>query len=642
MLFFFKKRKKKKIIGKTISFAITKYNKHACCLCGVRKNHENDLFLLQSINGIDFEKTDRLEVFSDNNKKQKLENCSNYSFLIYANGEHYLTYLQSVHNKKQLIVARSRGDGIFEVVKKSDHAIKELSIVSNFKYKNRFLAYYADNSIYAAASSNLTDWHFSGALLSPRRDHFDEKPLNIIGTAVTEKGILLIYGSKNANQKSGILKIGAALFSLDKPYNLIWRSNLPIWEKNIKKDIFPEKFTGIVAMDEMLHIYWVSSDDKVFSITIDISACGLIETETKKVVKLIRHSKNPIIIPKNNSKWESSATFNPAAICLGNKIHLLYRAIGENGLSVFGYASSSDGINIDERSENPVFVAMKIRKKTKMKSNVNSFGYFSGGSWIGCEDPRLTHIDDRIFMTYVSFDGQNPPGVALTSISVRDFLHKVWKWKHPVLISKPGEIQKNWMLFPEKINGKYAILHSITPKIAIDYLDNINDKNIVIESRKLPGIDELRWDNMVRGAGAPPIKTKHGWLVFYHAMDKRDPDKYKVGAMILDYNDPTKILYRSKHPILEPIAHYENNGAKSGVVYVCGAVIKGDTLFVYYGGSDSVVCVATINVDEFLGDLTREIVNENINDSKKKRKRKKRINRKKSNNNKKKKIKNKN
>ena len=175
-----------------------------------------------------------------------------------------------------------------------------------------------------------------------------------------------------------------------------------------------------------------------------------------------------------------------------------------------------------------------------------------------------------------------------------------------------------------------------------DYLDNINDKNIVIESRKLSGIDELRWDNMVRGAGAPPIKTKHGWLVFYHAMDKRDPDKYKVGAMILDYNDPTKILYRSKHPILEPIAHYENNGAKSGVVYVCGAVIKDDTLFVYYGGSDSVVCVATINVDEFLGDLTREIVNENINDSKKKRKRKKRINRKKSNNNKKKKIKNKN
>jgi predicted GH43/DUF377 family glycosyl hydrolase len=90
-------------------------------------------------------------------------------------------------------------------------------------------------------------------------------------------------------------------------------------------------------------------------------------------------------------------------------------------------------------------------------------------------------------------------------------------------------------------------------------------------------------------------------------MDKRDPNKYKVGAMLLDHDDPTKILHRLRHPILEPAAIYENHGAKAGVVYVCGAVIKENTLFVYYGGADSVVCVATENLDEFLEDMTKHV-----------------------------------
>jgi predicted GH43/DUF377 family glycosyl hydrolase len=162
------------------------------------------------------------------------------------------------------------------------------------------------------------------------------------------------------------------------------------------------------------------------------------------------------------------------------------------------------------------------------------------------------------------------------------------------------------MLFPEKINGKYAVLHSITPHISIEYIDDLEKDGLVIHSEKKPGKDENRWDNIVRGAGAPPLKTDFGWLVLYHAMDRKDPNRYKVGAMILDNDDPTKILYRCSHPILEPAESYENEGAKSGVVYVCGAVIKDETLFVYYGGADSVVCVATANVNEFLSDIIRE------------------------------------
>jgi predicted GH43/DUF377 family glycosyl hydrolase len=89
-------------------------------------------------------------------------------------------------------------------------------------------------------------------------------------------------------------------------------------------------------------------------------------------------------------------------------------------------------------------------------------------------------------------------------------------------------------------------------------------------------------------------------------MDKNDPNRYKVGAMILDYHNPEKILYRSRVPILEPDEHYENEGMKAGVVYVCGAVVDGDVLHIYYGGADMVMCVASSNLDDFLGRLVTD------------------------------------
>jgi len=151
-------------------------------------------------------------------------------------------------------------------------------------------------------------------------------------------------------------------------------------------------------------------------------------------------------------------------------------------------------------------------------------------------------------------------------------------------------------------------LHSISPEVLVDYFDTMDDLERgerVIQSKRSTQLRKGAWDSWVRGAGPPPIKTKLGWLLFYHAMDVRDPNRYKLGAMILDSKDPKKILYRSRGPILEPDAHYENSGFKSGVVYSCGAVVKDNELYVYYGGSDSVTCVAMADLDHFLDDLRR-------------------------------------
>jgi len=89
-------------------------------------------------------------------------------------------------------------------------------------------------------------------------------------------------------------------------------------------------------------------------------------------------------------------------------------------------------------------------------------------------------------------------------------------------------------------------------------------------------------------------------------MDHNNPDRYRMGAILLNLKDPTKILYRSKNPILEPEEDYENNGHKWGVIYSCGAVVKNGELFVYYGGADKFVCVASINLKELIDDLKKD------------------------------------
>jgi beta-1,2-mannobiose phosphorylase / 1,2-beta-oligomannan phosphorylase len=227
--------------------------------------------------------------------------------------------------------------------------------------------------------------------------------------------------------------------------------------------------------------------------------------------------------------------------------------------------------------------------------------YTSGGGWYGCEDPRAVIIGDRVYLTYTAFGGWHSVRMAYTSISLSDFKKGKWNWKRSRLISPYGEVHKNWVLFPEKIHGKFAVLHSLFPRIRIDYVDTLEslEYHSSIKSTAPKGGFTNSWDNAVRGAGPPPIKTKDGWLLLYHAMDKDDPNKYKVGAMLLDLNNPSRITHKAPHPLLAPDMHYEND-YKPGVVYVSGAVVKNGTLYMYYGGGDKHLCVAEANLNDLL------------------------------------------
>ena len=356
----------------------------------------------------------------------------------------------------------------------------------------------------------------------------------------------------------------------------------------------------------------------VFSKPIREKLVVLLRLQRFQRLLLVKSIHNPILRP-GTSPWAAEAVLNPAAAVMNGRTHLVYRAIGMDGVSRLGYASSANGIIFDKRFPYPVYVAQKPRNLPGHIAPVPAYRrhyspvlYPSGGSWGGCEDPRMVVIEGRVYITFNMFDGWDFIRVAAISIAQEDFLaEQFWKWDGPHLLSEPQQIHKNWVLFPEKIRGKYAILHSVVPTIDIAYRDAIEDVGITepfikswVGSRgDLPAREET-WDSFIRGAGPPPLRTERGWLLFYHAIDERDPGRYKLGAMLLDLADPTKVLYRSAAPILAPDEHYENHG-KPGIVYACGAVVRNGTLFVYYGGADKVICVATTPLNEFLDDLMK-------------------------------------
>jgi len=302
----------------------------------------------------------------------------------------------------------------------------------------------------------------------------------------------------------------------------------------------------------------------------------------------VRFEGNPIIKPLPELEWEKQGTFNPAAIYEDSKFHILYRAQSSDGTSTIGYASSVDGFHIDERIPKPIYIPREDFEKPTHPGNS------------GCEDPRITKIDGKFYMTYTAYDGTNPPRVALTSISISDFLQKKWEWDKPKLISPPGVDDKDACIVKKVKGDGYVAFHRLGDALWVDFLRDLDfpDRKyltggIIATARK------DKWDNVKIGIAAPPLETDKGWILLYHGVS--EPGfKYKVGAMLLDYDDPRKILGRTDEPIFEPIEKYETEGVVPNVVFPCGAAIKDGTIFIYYGGADTVLGVATMGLQNLL------------------------------------------
>jgi predicted GH43/DUF377 family glycosyl hydrolase len=205
-------------------------------------------------------------------------------------------------------------------------------------------------------------------------------------------------------------------------------------------------------------------------------------------------------------------------------------------------------------------------------------------------------------MCYTAFDGK-VPRIAFTSISIEDFLSREWsKWTEPKIISPMETPDKDACLFPEKINGKFVFFHRIEPNITIDFFDDLEFKNATLKESEIIYPGSKFWDGVKIGVNTTPIKTAYGWLVFYHGISQID-HHYRVGAILIDLKDVTKVIARTMYPLIEPETVFERQGIVNDVVFPCGAIVKNGELFLYYGGADTVICGAKVGLTELLNYL---------------------------------------
>ena len=309
-------------------------------------------------------------------------------------------------------------------------------------------------------------------------------------------------------------------------------------------------------------------------------------------MKLERVGDGPVLMPRKDVPWEKDAVLNTAATHAGGKFHLFYRAVahnpGDRNRSCIGHAWSQDGVHF-ERADDPILRSNECPEETQ-----------------GVEDPRITKIGNTYHLVYTAWNNKQ---VQIAQASSRDL--KQWT-RHGIMFGydQMGN-NKNGALFPGKVNGEYALIHR---PLGFGVFDDSGEKTPLdmwisfspdlvqwhghqrlLETRR----GQVAWEHRKVGVGASPIKTKAGWLVVYHAVDQ---DRvYRLALVLLDRKNPLRVLKRSDEPILEPAVGWEVEGDTKNVVFTCGAVLLGTTLWVYYGGADTVIGLAKGDVSEFLG-----------------------------------------
>lgn len=305
-----------------------------------------------------------------------------------------------------------------------------------------------------------------------------------------------------------------------------------------------------------------------------------------------RHEGNPIIRP-DDKPWRSLCTFNPGVVEVNGIVYIFFRAMSDDMTSTIGLAISRDGLNVAEVLDEPVYVPRESFEK-KLKPGHS-----------GCEDPRLVMIGDKVYMFYTAYDGLHHPRVALTWIHVDDFLNFRWNWGAPRLISPPNIDDKDACVIPEKFDRGFFFIHRTGGiNMVYDYvLDLEMIDPLVLKSKLLMEPRMGQWDEKKVGLAAPPLKRSEGWLTFYHGVSS--DNVYRVGAVLLDFEEPSRILYRTKQPLLSPQAWYEKHGYVDNVVFPCGCLLRNDKIYLYYGGADKYVCVATANLSDVLSALLR-------------------------------------
>lgn len=329
-----------------------------------------------------------------------------------------------------------------------------------------------------------------------------------------------------------------------------------------------------------------------------------------------RYKKNPIFRPEEKNFWEDICVLNPGVIyreeC--DDFVMLYRAGGNeyNHIIRLGIALSKDGIHFERQSDKPIF-------------DIDLRDADAGGF----EDPRIVKIDGVYFITYASrfktigryFDANEYTAEYLAevrpdvypafarinhTVSYLAMTQDFKTFKRLGRITDSSVDDRDVFLFPERVNGKYVKISRPKfhdrrvkmPSIWITFSDDL----IEWGPPSLLMTGEQWWETSRIGGACPPIKTDKGWLMFYHGVAEKD-SYYRVGAVLLDLSDPSKIIARTKDFLMQAEEEYEVKGFYDGCIFPTSNILRGDDLYIYYGSADRFISLAMVSLKELLGYL---------------------------------------
>ena len=326
-----------------------------------------------------------------------------------------------------------------------------------------------------------------------------------------------------------------------------------------------------------------------------------------------RYEYNPVLTAHDvNQVWTDArlrvTTVHNAGITVyKDNILMLFRSHLRNGISVIGMAKSKNGINEWTVSEQPAIVPCNENDVFAQGSDINELIENEAG---GVEDPRISKIGKTYFITYSAYHGLQKDRVRVSLATTQDF--ETFTRHGPVL----EKDMRNVVIFPEKINNKYYALmrpndapqksHTggIFKEIRLATTNDLFSNNWKVSRNPVMKQEDgpSAFGDKI-GPGAPPVKTKHGWLNIFHGVrSTMDGNPYALGVALHDLNDPSKVKV-SNIPILFP--SQADCRVKPGdyihvpnVVFTCGALRNEDgTIFIYYGGNDTVMNVAFSHED---------------------------------------------
>ncbi|HEY3418155.1 MAG TPA: glycosidase [Armatimonadota bacterium] len=294
----------------------------------------------------------------------------------------------------------------------------------------------------------------------------------------------------------------------------------------------------------------------------------------------VRHGGSPILAP-DNLPFQVNGVYNPGVAEVDGEMLLLLRIEDRRGISQLRVARSHNGIDSWRLAEQPLL---------EPDLPENPFE-----EW-GCEDARITPIGDHEWVIAYTAYSRYGPTVALATTTDFHTINRLG-----VVLSPTN---KDAALFPRRFEGEWVMLHRPVTGgeehiwfVSTPYdMSNWGRPGVLLPERGGPW-----WDGVRIGVGAPPLATTQGWLLIYHGVKiLNDQPVYRLGAALLEQENPRKLLARADEWIFAPEAEYEHHGAAPNVVYTCGALLRGDDLWMYYGCADTAIGLAIAPLKDVL------------------------------------------